>query len=59
MVDEEQDSDLAVPGGYLYHTVPIRSSEDSRLFVTAAFHINDDLKISVDGQKAEELKVNF
>jgi hypothetical protein len=39
---------LAIPAGFLYHTVPVLAGEGEGRFVTVAFHNMDDMKASVE-----------
>ena len=48
--------DLSIPAGFLYHTVAIKMEEDQRRFVTVAFSVEDDMKLSVNITSARNLQ---
>ena len=50
-VREEQ----VIPEGFLYHTVAITLA-GSRMFVTVAFHVTDDMKFSTEVARSENLQ---
>ena len=55
MSNVEIADDLTIPIGFLYHTVAVKM-EDKRRFVTVAFSVSDDMKLSADITSAGNLQ---
>ena len=49
------EQEMAVPGGWLFHTVPVTLAS-TPAFVTVAFHITDDMKFSCGAGQAGNLQ---
>ena len=51
----EVREELAVPEGFLYHSVAI-TVDGCRKFVTVAFHVTDDMKFSTEVARSDNLQ---